>query len=132
MNIAKWRAAIAIVAMLACAPGQGRAQETTLDPAERAHVITVLGQQLRDRYVDPATGAALHATLARKLAAGDYADVHTRSALASILSSDLQVHSKDRHLRVMVREADEKPGVSAAGSTAADTRVRGGPPGRTL
>lgn len=109
MNMAKWRAGMAIVVMLACAPGQGRENENALDAAERAQLVAVLGQKLRDRYVDPATGAALQATLTRKHAAGDYAGVHTRSALASILSSDLQVHSKDRHLRVMLETAVKTP-----------------------
>jgi hypothetical protein len=68
--------------------------------AERKQVIEALAKQLQSNYVFPDVANQLSATLARKLAKGDYAAANTANAFAEALTHDLKELGKDSHFRV--------------------------------
>lgn len=71
-----------------------------IDGTERKQVIEALSKQLQANYVFPDIADQLSATLASKLAKGDYAAANTANAFADALTHDLKDLGKDGHFRV--------------------------------
>jgi retinol-binding protein 3 len=68
---------------------------------ERSEVIESLARQLNNNYVFPETGEKMSFQLKSNLQSGHYRDMTDPVEFAAQLTKDLQLVSKDKHLRVM-------------------------------
>jgi Peptidase family S41/N-terminal domain of Peptidase_S41 in eukaryotic IRBP len=79
-----------------------------MDQADIAAMMRRLAQLVEAHYVFPGVGAELAALLARRVAAGRYANVPDEAALATLVTEDLQALNGDKHLRLLF-SAEEVP-----------------------
>ncbi|NOT09886.1 MAG: hypothetical protein HOP28_16960 [Gemmatimonadales bacterium] len=114
----------AVLAALLSAPTVGRAQ--TLDTAQRAAAIDSAAALLSARYVFPQVGRQIADSLRSRLRRGEYDTLGSAVAVARRLSTELNVLSRDGHLRVIAPEAARTRGMLAQGAAEdpAVTRAR--------
>ena len=72
-----------------------------LDAATRAQVIEKCIAHLRDSYVFPEVGAAMHDAVRQRREKGEYDAIESPAVLAAKLTKDFQEVSRDKHLRVV-------------------------------
>jgi hypothetical protein len=88
-----------------------QAPDKTIDAATRQQVIEGAIKALNESYVFPETARKMEAMLRERMQRKDYDNVTNASALASLLTTQLQEVSHDKHLRVFLAGADgQMPG----------------------
>ena len=99
-----WRRALpAACCVLVALFQSGMAEEQSdmdLSPESKSHVISVVLQQLRSKYVFPEVAVNMERSVQSHVANGDYATITRPWKFAERLQSDLRAVSRDQHLEV--------------------------------
>lgn len=106
---------LGVSALSAQVRAQVRAEHAAPAPLARAEIAATVERVAalaETRYVIPETGARYAAALRAHAAAGRYAALTDRRALAERLTADLQAVAPDGHLRVVLPTAAPSPGTS--------------------
>ena len=74
--------------------------DVTIDAATRTQVIEAALKRLNEAYVFPEVAAKMEQAVRQRISAREYDQITSAKELANKLTEDLQVVSKDKHLRV--------------------------------
>jgi hypothetical protein len=117
------RAANTMLLSLAAVLHSAHAQSPVLDTAMRAQLVDALQTQLNAHYVFPAVAHKIGVTLRAKLTRGDYDGITDPETFAYVLTRDLREVGKDRHLRMIARDAP-RPNAAAASAEAREEMLK--------
>lgn len=95
------RAALAVFALLVCTLTPARAEDETLDAAERQRVIDAACADLKQYYVDRNAALRVADALLANRKKGVYDTVTNGAALAELLTTQIREVSHDMHLDVL-------------------------------
>jgi retinol-binding protein 3 len=95
--------------------------QESLTENERSEMIHSLSRQLNENYVFPQTGKEMSEYLLSRLRSGDYKDLQDPMQFAARLTNDLQLISRDKHLRVLF--APERIAAMRNSTTTADSQA---------
>lgn len=95
-----------------------QAPDKTIDAATRQQVIEGAIRALNESYVFPETARKMEAMLRERMQRKEYDNVTSASAFASLLTTQLQEVSHDKHLRVFLAGTDARVSGTAPDATA--------------